>query len=138
VELAPRESAAARPALASAGTTRAEAANAGSPGRDEAAAAVPLDLLRVLARLAEAQMNEVHVEAGPTLAGALIREELADELLIYAAPVLLGPQGRPLADLPRIEALEDAPRFEIIESVSIGPDLRVRLRSRPGADARRA
>lgn len=137
VELAPRESAAARPAPASAGATRAEAANTGSPGRDEAAV-VPLDLLRVLARLADAQVNEVHVEAGPTLAGALIREELADELLIYAAPVLLGPQGRPLADLPRIEALEDAPRFEIIESVSIGPDLRVRLRSRPGADARRA
>ena len=105
--------------------------------RELGSARPALDLPRVLARLAEAQMNEVHVEAGPTLAGALIRSGLADELLIYAAPVLLGPQGRPLADLPRIEALEDAPRFDIIESVSIGPDLRVRLRPRaPGADAR--
>lgn len=87
-----------------------------------------LDLRYVLARLANAQMNEIHVEAGPTLAGALIREGLVDELLIYAAPLLIGPQGRALADLPRLDALADAPRFEIIESAALGPDLRMRLR----------
>ena len=89
-----------------------------------------LDLRQVLARLSLDQMNEIHVEAGPTLAGAMIRERIADELLIYVAPILLGPQGRPLADLPRLEALADAPRFEIVESAAIGPDLRVRVRPR--------
>ena len=96
----------------------------------ESPATVRLDLGKVLARLAEVQMNEVHVEAGHTLAGALIRQRLADELLIYVAPVLLGPQGRPLVDLPPIEALHDAPRFEMLESAGIGSDLRVRLRPR--------
>jgi len=129
IELTPRESG---------GAARSSAGSAGAERRDEAAVA-RLDLRHVFVRLAEAQMNEVHVEAGPTLAGALIDAGLADELLIYAAPVLLGPQARPLAELPRLEALLDAPRFEIIESAAIGPDLRVRLRPRdPAADARHA
>ena len=116
---------------------RVDAARSHAP--DDAPASVRLELGQVLARLGEAQMNEVHVEAGPTLAGALIREGLVDELLIYTAPVLLGPQGRPLADLPRLEALQDALRFEIIDSVPIGPDLRVRLRPhRPGPGAPQA
>lgn len=105
-------------------------APAASHRQADAPATVRLDLGQVLAQLAAAQMNEVHVEAGPTLAGALIREGLADELLIYAAPVLLGQEGRPLVDLPQVAALEDAPRFEIIESAAIGADLRVRLRPR--------
>jgi diaminohydroxyphosphoribosylaminopyrimidine deaminase/5-amino-6-(5-phosphoribosylamino)uracil reductase len=76
-------------------------------------------------------MNEIQVEAGPTLAGALIQAGLADELLIYAAPVLLGPDAKPLAALPRLDALPAAPRFDIVESAVIGADLRLRLRPRP-------
>jgi diaminohydroxyphosphoribosylaminopyrimidine deaminase / 5-amino-6-(5-phosphoribosylamino)uracil reductase len=129
VELVPRESGS---------TARSAAASPASQSRDEAAG-VRLDLRQVFVRLAEAQMNEVHVEAGPTLAGALIGAGLADELLIYAAPILLGPQARPLADLPRLETLGDAPRFEIIESLGVGPDLRLRLRPRaPGPVSRQA
>ncbi len=94
------------------------------------AGSMRLALHQVLARLGEAQMNEVHVEAGPTLAGELIRAGLVDELMIYAAPVLLGPQARPLAELPRLEALAEAPRFEIVESAAVGTDLRIRLRPR--------
>ncbi|MGH8260150.1 MAG: RibD family protein, partial [Steroidobacteraceae bacterium] len=89
-----------------------------------------LDLQRVLARLAEALMNEIQVEAGPTLAGELIRRGLADELLIYAAPVLLGPDARALAELPRLDELSHAPRYGIAESQLVGDDLRLRLRPR--------
>lgn len=96
----------------------------------EEARSARLDLEQMLARLGAAQMNEVHVEAGPTLAGALIREELVDELLLYAAPILLGPQGRPLVELPQIETLAEARRFEIIETAAVGADLRLRLRPR--------
>ncbi len=88
-----------------------------------------LDLRRVLARLAEAQVNELHVEGGPTLAGELIRQGLADELLLYVAPVLLGPQARPLVDLPALVDLQRAPRFDMVEARQIGADLRIRLRS---------
>jgi diaminohydroxyphosphoribosylaminopyrimidine deaminase / 5-amino-6-(5-phosphoribosylamino)uracil reductase len=87
-----------------------------------------LDLEGVLARLGQAEMNELHVEAGATLSGELIRTGLADELLVYVAPMLLGPQARPLAELPLLTDLQAAPRFRLIETRPIGADLRLRLR----------
>ncbi len=50
--------------------------------------------------LAARDCNEVHVEAGPTLCGALLADGLVDELLLYIAPVFLGDSGRPLLHLP--------------------------------------
>ena len=91
------------------------------------------DLNAMLARLAELEVNEVLVEAGPTLSGEFIRQSLADELLIYVAPQLLGPQARPLFDLPLLENLSGAWRFEIVETRQLGEDLRLRLRPRTGA-----
>jgi len=90
------------------------------------------DLSAMLARLAELEVNEVLVEAGPTLSGEFIRQSLADELLIYIAPKLLGPQARPLFDLPLLESLTGAQRFEIVETHQLGEDLRLRLRPRTG------
>lgn len=87
-----------------------------------------LDLRAVLERLGQLSVTELFVEAGATLAGALIREGLVDELLIYIAPVLLGPQARPLLALPEITQLDASPRFSIFETKQIGADLRVRLR----------
>ncbi|MGH8325893.1 MAG: bifunctional diaminohydroxyphosphoribosylaminopyrimidine deaminase/5-amino-6-(5-phosphoribosylamino)uracil reductase RibD, partial [Steroidobacteraceae bacterium] len=101
----------------------------------DAEQATGVDLRWVLAFLAGAEMNEVHVEAGPTLAGALIRERLADELLLYLAPTLLGPQARALVALPELVELSSAPRFEIVETQRVGADLSVRLRLRAPAGA---
>jgi diaminohydroxyphosphoribosylaminopyrimidine deaminase/5-amino-6-(5-phosphoribosylamino)uracil reductase len=89
-----------------------------------------LPLHAVLARLAQAEINEVQVEAGATLAGALLREHLVDEMLLYVAPVVLGPQARPLLVIPELSQLAASPRFELLESRSIGADLRLRLRPR--------
>ncbi len=75
---------------------------------------------------------EVLVEAGPTLAGALLGEALVDELLLYVAPVLLGPQARPLASLPPLAAMAERLELELLEAVRIGGDLRLRLRPRAG------
>jgi diaminohydroxyphosphoribosylaminopyrimidine deaminase/5-amino-6-(5-phosphoribosylamino)uracil reductase len=86
------------------------------------------DLSAMLARLAELEVNEVLVEAGPTLSGEFVRQSLVDELLIYVAAKLLGPQARPLFDLPLLEDLGGAPRFEIVETREFGADLRLRLR----------
>jgi diaminohydroxyphosphoribosylaminopyrimidine deaminase/5-amino-6-(5-phosphoribosylamino)uracil reductase len=44
------------------------------------------------------------------------------------APKLLGPQARPLFDLPQLEDLQQAASFNIIETAQVGPDLRLRLR----------
>lgn len=87
-----------------------------------------LDLRRVLARLAERQVNELLVEAGPRLGGALLAAGLVDEWVLYIAPRLLGADARPLAALNRIGKLAKAPRFEVVDSRPIGPDLRLRLR----------
>jgi diaminohydroxyphosphoribosylaminopyrimidine deaminase/5-amino-6-(5-phosphoribosylamino)uracil reductase len=87
-----------------------------------------LDLRRVLARLAELEVNELHVEAGATLAGSLVQAALVDELLVYFAPMLLGPQARALVELPPVAKLALAPRFVIRETLEIGADVRLRLR----------
>jgi diaminohydroxyphosphoribosylaminopyrimidine deaminase / 5-amino-6-(5-phosphoribosylamino)uracil reductase len=86
-----------------------------------------LALPAVLERLAELEMNEVLVEAGATLAGELLRQSLADELLLYVAPTLLGPGARALVALPELQQLKDAVSFTLIETHPIGADLRLRF-----------
>ena len=87
---------------------------------------VPLEAL--LALLGRRDINELWVEAGPRLAGALIGAHLVDELVLYVAPRLIGPQGRPLAQLPGLARLQDSPWFALMDSRQIGTDLRLRLR----------
>jgi diaminohydroxyphosphoribosylaminopyrimidine deaminase / 5-amino-6-(5-phosphoribosylamino)uracil reductase len=92
-----------------------------------------LDLAAVLERLGELEANEVLVEAGATLAGELLRQGLADELLLYMAPKLLGAGARSLVDLPQLRELKDAPGFSLIEAQPVGSDLRLRWRPLPRA-----
>ena len=82
------------------------------------------------AKLGELSINEVLVESGPRLAGALFAAGLVDEWLLYLAPKLLGRGAKPLADLPRLTKLAAARQFDILESQTVGPDLRLRLRPR--------
>ncbi len=96
-------------------------------------ARVPLPA--VLERLGELEINELQVEAGPTLAGELLRQELADELLLYVAPKLLGPAARPLLAFPELAELDAAPRFAIAEVARVGDDLRLRLTPRAAGAA---
>jgi diaminohydroxyphosphoribosylaminopyrimidine deaminase/5-amino-6-(5-phosphoribosylamino)uracil reductase len=86
------------------------------------------NLEQVLKRLAELEINEILVEAGPTLAGAILQGGFADELLLYVAPMLLGPQARALVQLPELTDLAQSRRFTIIDTHNIAPDLRLRLR----------
>lgn len=94
-----------------------------------------LDLQRVFARLAELQINEVLVEAGPRLSAALLTAGLVDEWLVYVAPKLLGKDARPLAALPRLARLKDAREFELRDTAVFGNDVRLRLRPKPKAKA---
>ncbi len=92
-----------------------------------------LALPAVLDRLGELELNEVLVEAGATLAGELLRQSLADELLLYVGPRLVGPSGRALVAMPPLAQLADAPAFALIEVQQLGEDLRLRLRPRTAA-----
>lgn len=93
------------------------------------------DLPAVLALLAGRGINEVHVEAGATLAGALLKAGLVDELLLYVAPVLLGDTARPLFGGLGFTEMAQRLQLEILETLRIGDDLRLRLRPRAGATA---
>jgi diaminohydroxyphosphoribosylaminopyrimidine deaminase/5-amino-6-(5-phosphoribosylamino)uracil reductase len=90
-------------------------------------AAGRLPFADVLRTLAEREINEVLVEAGPQLSGALLQAGVPDELLLYLAPVLLGGTARPLALLPELERLQDATRLSYTDVQRVGPDLRVTL-----------
>lgn len=93
--------------------------SAGPDGR------VALDALFGL--LAQRGINELHVEAGPALTGALLMQGLIDELLVYQAPCIIGAEGSPLARLPGVEKLDQRLHFTILEQRRVGPDLRTRL-----------
>lgn len=87
-----------------------------------------LDLQAALAELARREVNEVHVEAGPTLCGALLAAGLADELLLYIAPVMLGDAARPLLGLPPLARMADRWQLRTLDRRMVGEDIRLRLR----------
>ncbi|MGN2242100.1 bifunctional diaminohydroxyphosphoribosylaminopyrimidine deaminase/5-amino-6-(5-phosphoribosylamino)uracil reductase RibD [Frateuria sp. GZRR33] len=88
-----------------------------------------LDLHLALAELARRDINELHVEAGPTLCGALLAAGLADELLLYIAPVLLGDTARPLLALPPLARMEERWRLRTLDRRMVGEDIRLQLRA---------
>ncbi|MEO6102670.1 MAG: bifunctional diaminohydroxyphosphoribosylaminopyrimidine deaminase/5-amino-6-(5-phosphoribosylamino)uracil reductase RibD [Pseudoxanthomonas sp.] len=104
------------------------------PPRDLAAqhASVPtqggrLDLQAVLELLAARDINEVQVESGATLAGAFLAAGLADEVLLYVAPVLLGERARPLFAGLGIDGMAQRARLQVVDSRTIGADQRLLL-----------
>jgi diaminohydroxyphosphoribosylaminopyrimidine deaminase / 5-amino-6-(5-phosphoribosylamino)uracil reductase len=83
-------------------------------------------LSAVMQHLAEhEQINEVLLEAGAELAGALLDEGLIDEFIIYQAPVLMGDKAKGLFHLPSIETMKDKLELEIVDRRMIGRDQRM-------------
>ncbi|WP_269790133.1 bifunctional diaminohydroxyphosphoribosylaminopyrimidine deaminase/5-amino-6-(5-phosphoribosylamino)uracil reductase RibD [Stenotrophomonas sp. Iso1] len=97
-------------------------------------AALPLladgrfDLQAVMALLGERGINDVHVEAGPTLCGALLKAGLADELLLYVAPLLMGDSAKPLLAGLGIASMAQAVPLEVVDARMLGKDLRLQFR----------
>lgn len=85
-----------------------------------------LDLKAVVAELAQRQCNEILVESGPRLAGALLREGLVDEMLIYVAPVILGEKARPLLGLS-LDKMAEKVNLDWKDSRKVGNDWRFRV-----------
>lgn len=79
----------------------------------------------VLAELAQRDINEVLVEAGPILSGAFLASGLVNEWLGYVAPSMLGDAARGSVVLPLVQDLADCLRFQITSSRKIGDDLRI-------------
>jgi len=82
-----------------------------------------LDLSGLMDYLNGRQCNEILVESGPRLAGALLRAGLLDQLLVYMAPVLMGDLARPLLHLPLDNMAEKVP-LQIEDMRRVGRDWR--------------
>ncbi len=90
-----------------------------------------LDLHAVLTRLAALEINEVWVEAGRELSGALLAAGLVDELVIYQSPTVLGDSARGMFSMPSPAAPGDGPRFRLLSARPVGEDLRLIFRPAP-------
>jgi diaminohydroxyphosphoribosylaminopyrimidine deaminase/5-amino-6-(5-phosphoribosylamino)uracil reductase len=84
-----------------------------------------LDLHAVMEFLAGQQINELLVEAGAVLNGALLEERLVDEVIIYMAPCILGDQGRGLFTLPGLQQMADKKQLKLRDVRQVGPDLKL-------------
>lgn len=113
-------------------TTIFHAAN--HPGRESALRGTGADLRRLPGDLSALmhilgceQVNELHVEAGAKLSGALIQAGCVDELLLYLAPKLLG-RGIPMFALPELQSVDEALSLKIHEMQQVGEAIRVLAR----------
>jgi len=86
-----------------------------------------VDLAALMDELARRGINEVLLESGARLAGAMLTAGLVDEIQLYLAPHLMGDAARGLFHLPGISAMADRLALEIQDVRRIGPDLRIRL-----------
>jgi diaminohydroxyphosphoribosylaminopyrimidine deaminase/5-amino-6-(5-phosphoribosylamino)uracil reductase len=86
------------------------------------------DLVAVAKLLAERGFNEVTVETGGKLMGALISAGVVDELVVYYAGVLLGDKAQALFVLPEPARLAEALRPKIVDVRTVGDDIRVTAR----------
>jgi diaminohydroxyphosphoribosylaminopyrimidine deaminase / 5-amino-6-(5-phosphoribosylamino)uracil reductase len=100
-----------------------------------ATAAGHCDLDAVMRRLAAREINDVWVEAGATLNGALLAAGLIDELIVYLAPTVLGHAARSMFAIGQLERMSERIDFEVVDLRRLGRDLRLTLRPTRG-DAR--
>lgn len=84
-----------------------------------------LELSAVLKELAHREINEVHLESGATLAGAMLQAGLIDEFIFYMAPWLLGDMARGLFHLPHLDRMVNRIALKIVDIRAIGQDWRI-------------
>lgn len=84
-----------------------------------------ISLKKVMADLASRQINEIHVEAGATLCGALLESHFVDEIVIYMAPTILGGDAKSLFNLPQLQSMKDKINLEMKDIRAVGNDWRI-------------
>ncbi len=85
-----------------------------------------LELTAVMQALAARGCNEILVESGPALTGALLQAGLVDELILYMAPCLLGSSAQPLLQLP-LDSMADKVELSTVDVRRVGSDWRFTL-----------
>ncbi|MEW9798780.1 bifunctional diaminohydroxyphosphoribosylaminopyrimidine deaminase/5-amino-6-(5-phosphoribosylamino)uracil reductase RibD [Alteromonas sp. CYL-A6] len=83
------------------------------------------DITALVQKLGDLQFNEVLVEAGPGLAGALLAAGEVDELICYQAPKVLGDKAQSMLILPDYRTLDEAPLLTLKDTRRLGQDIRL-------------
>ncbi len=91
-------------------------------------------LAGVMQDLASLEINEVLLESGPTLAGAMMEAELVDEIILYQAPVLMGDEARGLFQLPGVKDMDSKLELALLDERMVGRDRKLTYRLKPGAN----
>lgn len=89
-----------------------------------------VDLPALMRELAKRHINELHVEAGARLNGALLAQGCVDELLLYLAPNILG-DAQPMFALPALDRLTNKYSLRFHEITQLGEDMRILARINP-------
>jgi diaminohydroxyphosphoribosylaminopyrimidine deaminase / 5-amino-6-(5-phosphoribosylamino)uracil reductase len=84
-----------------------------------------LDLAAVMRYLGRIEINELQLEAGARLSGAMLLAGWVDELLVYLAPHLMGDAARGLFSLPGLERMEQRIELSISDIRAVGRDWRI-------------
>lgn len=84
-----------------------------------------IDLHALMKDLAKKEINLLHVEAGSILCGALLKNALVDEIIIYMAPHIMGDNAKGLFHLPELEKMKDRVSLKVKDMRSIGDDIRI-------------
>lgn len=87
-----------------------------------------VSLTALLQWLAQQDVNEVMVEAGGTLAGCFIEQQLVDEWVVYMAPKIMGSTAQPLLALPDIQTMGQALPLDLSDVRQLGTDIRMTFR----------
>lgn len=82
-------------------------------------------LSSLLQHLASTEVNEVMVEGGDGLNGALMALKLIDELVIFYAPKLMGSDGKGMFALPALQTMEEVVSIDVYDVRQFGDDIRV-------------
>ncbi|MEN8168900.1 MAG: bifunctional diaminohydroxyphosphoribosylaminopyrimidine deaminase/5-amino-6-(5-phosphoribosylamino)uracil reductase RibD [Pseudomonadota bacterium] len=84
-----------------------------------------VDLVALMAHLAEREVNEILMETGAILSGAVLHAGIIDELIVYMAPKLMGDNARGLFHTPGLDLLADAVELDIQDMRAVGDDWRI-------------
>lgn len=84
-----------------------------------------LDLPALMLELGRRQINQLWVEAGAQLCGALLQARLVDQLVLYQAPKLMGSGARGLFDLPDYTDMAEVINLQWQEVRQVGEDLKL-------------
>jgi diaminohydroxyphosphoribosylaminopyrimidine deaminase/5-amino-6-(5-phosphoribosylamino)uracil reductase len=92
-----------------------------------------VDLGALMRELGSRGINELHVEAGGKLNGALFVAGLVDEVVLYLAPCLIGDPARGMAEWRSgLARLSERIPLDIVDVTRMGDDLRIVARVADG------